>query len=247
MIPLACLAVVILALDGPDPDPAHTALKKLGEACAATDWPAELAARQELIATGDAAVRAIQQELLAGIDDARFRRSCYEILGESFAKDERVVRLLVGALDDPDDAIRYGATFRLGDLKVYAAHRRLRLLMDDAKVSAYLRLVAAKSLAQLGESCGLRLLYDGALADSYMERYMASIGLKALSGKNLDEFEGYRFGEGACVTGGRELMVPLDAVADTERKARRFAAAAAYFRWLKAERPDLYKHLTAIF
>ena len=243
MLSLVCLAALSLAADGPTLDPVHAALKKISEACAATDWPAELAARQELIATGEAVVRTLRREL-GEMEDVRVRRACYEILGESFAKDEQAVFLLADGLADEDDQIRYGAAFRMGDLKVYSAHRRLRLVMEDAKAPAHIRLAAAKSLAQLGESCGLRLLYECVTADAYMDRYMANIGLKALSGKDLGDFNGYLFAEGASVTGGRELMVPLDALTVTERKAKRFAAAAAYFRWLKAERPDLYKHLT---
>jgi len=209
---ICCLAALALALaaDGPtapprsieDPDPVHAALKKLGEACKATDWPAELAARRELIALGDPVVRTLRHEL-GETEDARVRRACYEILGESFAKDEQAVRLLAdGGLFDKDDGIRYGAAFRLGDLKAYRAHRRLRLVMGDVKAPDFLRLAAAKSLAQLGEPDALPFLCKGATADDYMSRYMAGIGLKALSGKNLDDFEGYQFGEGAYVSGG---------------------------------------------
>ena len=241
MLSLVCLAALTLAADGPALDPVHAALKKIGEA--GTNWPAESAARQELIALGQPVVRTLRHEL-GEIEDVRVRRACYEILSESFAKDDQAVLILAGGLADEDAQIRYVAAFRLGDLKVYAAHRRLRLVMDDAKAPEHVRLAAAKSLAQLGESCGLRLLHEGAMADRYMDRYMANIGLKALSGKDLDDFEGYQFWEGAFVSGGIEAMFAFDALTIAEKKAKRFAAAAAYFRWLKAERPDLYKHLT---
>ena len=243
MLSLVCLAAFAFADEGLALDPVHDALKKIGEAGAATDWPAESAARQELIALGKPVVRTLHREL-GEMEDVRVRRACYEILGESFAKDGQAVLILAGGLADEDDQIRYGVAFRLGDLKVYSAHRRLRLVMDDVKVPEHIRLAAAKSLAQLGEACALRLLYEGATADGYMDRYIANIGLKALSGKDLSDFEGYQFSEGNSVSGGRELMVAFDALTFTEKKARRFSAAAAYFRRLKAERPDLYKHLT---
>ena len=89
-------------------------------------------------------------------------------------------------------------------------------------------------------------LHRGATSDAYMPRSMANIGLNALSGKDLDDFEGYNHGEGATVSGGNEAVpLEVDAVDDAEKKAKRYAATAAYFRWLRQARPDLYKHVTA--
>ncbi len=244
MLALVCLAALTFTAEGLDLDPVHTALKKIGDA--GTNWPAEQAARQQLVALGEPVVRTLQREL-ATIDDARVRRACYDILCASFAQDERTPAILVAGLGDKDDGIRYVTAFQLGTLKAYAAHRQLQVVADDTKESTDVRLAAAKSLAELGESHSLRLLYQGATADRYMERYMASIGLKALSGKNLDDFGGYSYAEGCFVSSGLEISVPFDALQEAERKANRFAAAVAYFGWLKAERPDLYKHLTPSF
>jgi hypothetical protein len=111
------------------------------------------------------------------------------------------------------------------------------------------RFAAAKSLAQLGEADAevFRTLFEAVTHEGYMARMMGNAGLKALSGKNLNDFAGYQFGEGAFVSGGREAMVQFDAVRVSETRARRYAAAEGYFKWLQKERPDLYKHLTGAF
>ncbi len=116
--------------------------------------------------------------------------------------------------------------------------------MDDASAPESARLAAAKSLAQLGEPDVLRVLYRDLGSDQFMSRYMANIGLKALSGKDLNDFEGYNSGEGAYVIGGNEMSIPIDAIQESENKAKRFRAMAAYFHWLRRDRPDLYKHVS---
>jgi hypothetical protein len=77
-----------------------------------------------------------------------------------------------------------------------------------------------------------------------MFRHVGNIGLKGLSGNNLEDFEGYHYGEGAIVIGGIEAGSWSDAVTSAEKKAQRFQAATAYFKWLKAERPGLYRYVT---
>ena len=107
-----------------------------------------------------------------------------------------------------------------------------------------MRQILAKSLAQLGEADVLRTLYTAVADDAFMPRYVGNIGLKALSGKSLEDFEGYHYAEGAVVIGGIECKTEVDAITSAEKKAQRFQAAAAYFRWLKTERPELYKNVT---
>ena len=68
--------------------------------------------------------------------------------------------------------------------------------------------------------------------------------MKGLSRKNLEDFEGYHYAEGAFVIGGQELSTPFDAITTAERKAERFQAVTAYFKWLKTERPELYNYAT---
>jgi hypothetical protein len=77
-----------------------------------------------------------------------------------------------------------------------------------------------------------------------MSRHVGNIGLKALTGKNLDDFEKYHYAEGAVVLGGFECKGMDDVITLAGKKTQRFQAATAYFKWLKSERPDLYKYAT---
>jgi hypothetical protein len=181
-------------------------------------------------------------------ENARVRRACFHLLTDSFAKDPWAIQTVIRCgLFDKDDAIRYECTYRIGELKVYQAHRQLRTVLDQSKPGEMVRFAAAKSLAQLGEADILRILYAAVTDDGYMARQMGNRGLKALSGKTLNDFDGYVFGEGAFVSGGKEAMFEFDAVSISEKKALRFRAATSYFKWLRDERPDLYKHLTGGF
>lgn len=177
--------------------------------------------------------------------EARVRLACFKLLYTSFADDPQartaIVRL---GLTSEDERIRYEAAFHVGALRIHESYERLRKFLETLPPDEVpLRVTAAKSLAELGEGDAIRHLSQGMIDDSYMPRHMADAGLKALSGKRLGDFEGYDHEEGAFVTGGIELQFPFDAIQATEREVKRFSAAAADLRWLKAERPDLYKHL----
>jgi hypothetical protein len=75
-------------------------------------------------------------------------------------------------------------------------------------------------------------------------RRQGNVGLKALTGRDLNDFAEYDYSEGAIVSGGREAERMFDAVEHATRRAQRYAAMTAYFTWLKAERPELYKHVS---
>ena len=228
-------------------DPVQTALDKLVRAATETAWPSELAARQELASLGQAALPKVI-EAARSHGEARVRNACYELLTSTFANDERSLDTVFRyGLQDQDPKIRYYCAFLLGDLKVRRADGALRAALEVAtgKENEFLRYTLSKSLAQLGEADVLRTLFDAVSDDSYMARYIGNIGLKALSGKNLEDFQGYHYAEGAFVIGGAELSTPFDAVTSAEKKAQRFDAATAYFKWLKTERPELYQHATS--
>lgn len=108
-------------------------------------------------------------------------------------------------------------------------------------------MTCAKSLAQLGETDVIQTLYFGAESDRYMERYQANVGLKSLSGRDLNDFadetDGYQWSEGAFVSGGNEYRRMLQPIVDAELKASRYTALAAWARWLKVERSELYAEL----
>jgi hypothetical protein len=232
--------------DLPAVDPVQTAFDKLVRAAANTDWPSEAAARKELASVGQGAVPKVT-EAARSHGEARVRRACYELLTDAFAKDEQALDTVVRyGLHDQDPGIRYHCAFLLGDLKVHRADRALRAALEDAtgKDDGFIRYTLSKSLAQLGQADVLPTLFAAVSDDSFMARHVGNIGLKALSGKNLEDFEGYHYAEGAVVSGGKELRLPFDAITYAEKKVRRFQAATAYFKWLKTERPDLYRYVT---
>jgi HEAT repeat protein len=212
---------------------------KLVEACKATDWPAESAARLDLVALGREALPLIQRGAKTH-EDARVRRACFEILIDAFSKEQSTGELIASSgLRDRDGQIRYICAFQLGELGIESSKPRLRALLKDP-ADADLGFTVAKSLAQLGEADVLPTLYLAVSSDRYMDRYIGNRGLKGLTGKDLNDFEGYRFEEGCCVIGGMEMQISVDPITRAERSAKRFTAITAYFKWLKQEKPELY-------
>jgi hypothetical protein len=207
------------------------------------DWRAAQAASDELATLGEPALDVLC-DAAEHHENARVRTACYELLTTAFAHDDQAIGTITNhGLSDSEDRIRYICAFRLGELKVYAAHQRLRNVFADPASAEFTRLAAAKSLAQLGEADVLPALYEAVGSDWYMPRSMGNLGLKVLTGKDVNEFDGYDFSEGAFVSGGHEAVGAFDAVEHAEKRATRHQAIASYFRWLKAERPELYKHV----
>ena len=219
----------------------NTAFQRL---VSAKDWREEAAAVNDLVAFGDKAFPIVEHGAIRH-SDVKVRRACYQILTKNFIQDRRAARTVAtDGLCDADEAIRYCCAFGLGEHKVYSAHRRLRFVLEDKSASDQVRLAAAKSLAELGEIDVIRKLYYALGDDHYMSRYLANIGIKALTGKDLNDFDGYQYDEGAIV-GSTEPQFALDAVRESSNKAKRFRALASFCQWLKEQRPELYKHLSA--
>ena len=83
-------------------------------------------------------------------------------------------------------------------------------------------------------------------SQSYMTRYMANTGAKALTGKNLNDFGGYKYSEGAFVSGGVEAtLLNVHPVGAHQMWAKRHQAIADFCSWLERDRPDIFKHLYA--
>jgi HEAT repeat protein len=230
----------------PSADGVQAAFDKFVQAASRTsNWSAELEARQALVSLGPIIIPKLT-EAAREHREWRVRRSCYDLLTRSFADDERTAdTLLRHGLLDQDSEIRYQSAFYLGDLKVRRAEQALRAAFEGAsrKEDLFIRFTLAKSLAQLGRPDVLPVLITAVSDDAYMSRHIGNIGLKALSGKSLEDFEKYVCGEGAYVSGGNEFQMPVDALTAIERKARRFRAAETYLKWLKAEHPELYNSI----
>jgi hypothetical protein len=209
----------------------------------AKGWRERDAAASELGSLGDRALNTIVRGA-SNNEDAEVRKACYELLSKQFINHRWAGETMATTgLLDSDQEIRYICAFDLGTKKIYAAHRRLRTLMNDKSASDRARLAAAKSLAELGEPDVMPRLYRALSSDHYMDRYMANIGIKALSGKDLNDFNGYEYGEGAFVSGGVETLHD-EAPEDTaEKLAKRYMAIASFCKWLREQHPELYKHL----
>jgi hypothetical protein len=208
------------------------------------DWRKADAAQKELAAFGKGAVDVVRR----GAENhpkERVRLACYDLLIHNFANDPFTPRTLTySGLSDADQRIRYACAYALGEQKVFAAHRHLRHVMDDTKNDERTRLAAAQSLAKLGEGDAIRYLYTGLESDSAVSRHLANLGVKALTGRTLNAFDGYDFFEGATILGGQEAAMEFDAIVRAEKRMKRYQAILSFCTWLKKERPDLYKHLT---
>jgi hypothetical protein len=231
------VAVVILSnarADQPsaEPDKADAFFKQL---VAGKDWREQDRAAAMLADLGRAAL----PQILEGTKhtDSKIRRICLKLLRDHFPNDPAAFAVILGGLDDSTDGIAYECAFFLGKTGNKAAIQPLRKVIS--RKDNWERYAAAKSLAELGEKDVIRTLYWGLGDDSYMIRMMSNVGIKALTGKDLNDFS-YEYGEGAFVSGGNEYRAALRPIHDAELKASRFQAVAKFCRWLQSEKPELY-------
>lgn len=199
-----------------------------------------------LASFGDPAVKAVANviRLDRGNLDEETIRDCFQWLLRQFPEHPRTIATAIGGLRSEARGVRYECTFFLGQHKIYGAHQALRQVLEDLELGELTRYTAAKSLAELGEPDVVRTLYEAAGSDAYMCRHMAHLGFIAIAGKSPDDFGDYQYGEGTSIIGGNEYSTPFEAITLADRRAGRYRALADFCAWLKAERPDLYKHLT---
>ncbi len=210
-----------------------------GELLASRNWNEAATASGRLAKIGKAAVPFLLEAAENGDRDISFFSR--QQLRSHFPEEPEFIDLLIRTLEnkDADSGFRYESAFHLGHCKIERAADALRrAYKEDEK----LRLTAAKSLAELGEKDVARTLYGAMSSDHYMERYQANLGFKALAGRDLAD-TGYNWREGAFVSGGGEHRLVLNPIDDNEKRARRYQAVADYFKWLKAERPDIYAEI----
>ena len=210
----------------------------------ADHWREVGAIQKEFATGGETAARALERPAKRHDDDA-VRLRCYEVLTKYFGK-EAEETIAHDGLSDESDKVSYHCAWYVGDLKIYGGHRRFRRLMEDDKQPESVRNAATKSLAQLGEANVIGRLIEMMENDRYMPRYMGNLGAKALTGKDLNDFNEYEFAEGAFVSGGMEAVrVNIHPADYHETCAKRHQAIADYCRWLEEARPEIFKHLYA--
>lgn len=245
-----CAAMILVvtfvagAILEPPPGEADGPADAYGRLVEAEHWRDAQAAGEALLEFGDAALPLLLGGAERHEDDA-IRRRCYELVMRAFPVNPRAVRIITNdGLADGSQTIRYMCAFHLGEHRIYGSFRRLERVMGDPENTLLTRLGAAKSLGELGEPGALPLLYDGLASDDFMPRYLANLGIKALTGRDLGAFD-YDHAEGAYVSGGLEAKRQRRPIEDAETRARRHTAIAAWARWLRDERPELYKHLSS--
>lgn len=216
----------------------------VGRLINATAWREVKAIQEELAAIGESAVHPILRQAKRH-EDEKVRLWCYELLTRHFANEAKEFIAEKG-LRDKSEKIRYLCAWHCGEAKSYGAHRTLRRLMEDTEQPAHVRNAAIKSLAELGEPDVIKQLINMMANDYYMPRHMGNLAAKALTGKNLNDLNGYEYGEGAFVSGGVEaVMMNPYPPAIHDQLAKRHQALADYCRWLEKEKPEVFKHLYA--
>ena len=230
--------------------PAKVAKERISDAVdrliKAKDWRAAKNVKQELVVMGASAVRPIQRQAKRH-ENEQVRLWCYELLAAHFIEESRDFIADQG-LSDTSEKVRYISAWHCGEAKIFGAHRKLRRLMEDENQPDCIRDAATKSLAELGETDVVRKLIELMSSDHYMARHMGNVGAKALTGRNLNDFNDYSYSEGALVSGGVEVVISNPYPPDLhEHIAERHQAVADYCRWLEKERPEVFKHLYAPF
>lgn len=213
----------------------------------AAHWRDQSAAGMRLKDYGDDAVSALLTLVRTSADD-KLQREAFNLLRRHFPGHPRLKEFVLNdGLRSTNFNIRYESLWQVGDHGWQDGHEQLVRQMSDQNAQSWHRFTAAKSLAELGNPRSLPVLLQAVKNDRYMPRHFGNIGLKALTGKNLTDFN-YEYGEGAFVSGGVEAtFLNPDPAHEADRLAKRYAALRDYLQWLEKARPDLYEHLTTRF
>ncbi len=214
----------------------------------ADHWQARSTVAKKLQQRGDEAVTAWLHLLEQEPDDRRVHKDAFYHFRIQAPNHPRLREYVLRCgLNSTNSAIRYESQFHAGTQHWTDAAPTLRRQMTDRNSDEWTRFVAAKSLAELGETQSLGVLMEAVGHERYMPRHFGNIGLKALCGKDLTDF-GYEYGEGAFVSGGREAMLMNpDPFFEADRKAKRFTALRDFLQWLQKEKPELYDGLVTRF
>lgn len=211
-------------------------------------WQARSVVAKQLQDRGEEAVTVWLYLLEQEPDDHRRHTDVFYHLRTQFPDDSRLRDyVLRSGLNSPNPAIRYESQFHAGTQHWQAATPVLWEQMTNRKETEWTRFVAAKSLGEMGDTRALRTLIEAVQNERYMPRHFGNIGLKALCGKNLTDFD-YEYGEGAFVSGGVEArLINPDPLCEADLKAKRFTAVRNFLQWLQTEKPELYDGLVTRF
>ena len=241
--PVSALHAVQLAAVAPE---AKAALEQFARQ---QHWKDRIQAAEQLRNSGgDAAI--LVAELARSTADRELLQDCY-----SFLMHERFVThpatrelVLTQGLNSENSEVRYRSVWYVGQHQLTERREELLRLMRDRNADDTLRYTAAKSLGELGDLRSLRLLLEACRHNRFMPRHLGNIGLKAIAGKNLNDFSGYQYHEDAFVSGGREMVfLNPDPLVAVTTEASRLTALRDFLAWLQSNRRDLYETLMTDF
>lgn len=253
---VTCVLCAILAADAPQDDRPASALTAVQWAALPDDvralateyvdakhWRKRGAVGRELASRGDAAVEALLV-ILQTAENQQLLQDAFHDLRKHFPNHAATKEfILTQGLRSAHEDIRYESLFHVGEQKWPEAREQLYKQMND-RTKSWNRFVAAKSLAELEDVRALQTLIEAVQHDRYMPRHFGHIGLTALTGKSLNDFD-YKYGEGAFVSGGAEgLLDNPDPLMSVEIRIRRYTACRDYLQWLCDNRPEMYQKLT---
>jgi len=213
------------------------------ELLAANHWRTRNAARDRLIELGESALDTV----LIGTEDRNedVRATCHEILRGSFPTNERAVAAFIRGLSDSNRGyVTYPSAFHLGEHKIEAGRDALRACLAATADEPRTHYAAAKSLGELGDKAVLVTLWNGLGSDDAYTRYLSNLGVKALAGRDLSEFDYEGAWEGAFVSGPALARTQGRPVQKAQKRADRWQAIVRFTQWLKAEKPELIAELS---
>ena len=91
------------------------------------------------------------------------------------------------------------------------------------------------------------MLYKGLGSDHHYTRYLSNIGIKALAGKDLTSFGYGGPWEEDAVSGPVVIRTMGHPIKKAENKLERWKAIVAFLKWLKADRPKLFRRLEEVW
>ena len=87
------------------------------------------------------------------------------------------------------------------------------------------------------------MLYAGLGSEDHYTRYLSNIGMKALCGKDLTDFDYEGPWEGAFVSGPAVARMKGQPIEKAKRRSGRWQAIVRFLEWLEKDNPELFKRL----
>jgi hypothetical protein len=171
------------------------------------------------------------------------RDVCYRELQERFPSRSKSIGASIQGLDDEENGwINVRCALFLAQQRAAVSIPKLSVVSGMKSRETIVRFACAQALAELGEVDSFPMLHEGLGCDDPYVRRFANKGIKALCGKDLTDF-GYEKPDEDAFFGGAAVIRTADPIQAAEWKAMRWKSIAAFSRWIKTDRKDLYSKL----